>query len=445
MKSRRFVICDIEATGLDEDKDLIEIALITLEEDKVVDVYETLINPLRPVSEFIQNLTSISSRDLAVAPKFYDVADSIRMRIEGNTFVSHNTDFDLSLLQKKYLEMGQELKVKSYCTLKTSQQEIPGLSNYNLDALCSFFGIKIRERHRAIGDALATLELFKELRDLQYHAKPKILFLPHQEKFLKKIPKRSGLLTFKSAGEVMRIVPAFDMEKTARELLMVKPENLELLVKTDELQFESTGSALIAEFKKLHFIPHHAHWAVVIEEQRGEKRFVIKPFRKGIAGLWFFRDYREAKKKLGQLSSKLQGETYAYREGGKSKEEITRHNIQIEALAKDAKFPSEHLLIVGEGREMGERSLVLIRDGHVKGYGHSKAPLEELYQHPESYLTHKFSRHLGADLAAQKHLRILKNLRTKNESWRSLADYGKVGPTSETRHESKKVQIHKTL
>src|SRR5690554_6194193 len=98
---RRYIICDIEATGLDEDKEIIEIALITFQDEKVVDVYETLINPLRPVSEFIQNLTSISARELETAPKFYEVAEAIRMRLEGAVFVSHNTEFDLGLLQKK--------------------------------------------------------------------------------------------------------------------------------------------------------------------------------------------------------------------------------------------------------------------------------------------------------------------------------------------------------
>ena len=167
MGPKRYVICDIEATGLDSDRDLIEIALITWEEDRIIEVYETLINPMRPVPEFISNLTSISNRDLKEAPKFYEVADAIRMRLEGAVFVSHNTEFDLGLLRKKFQEMGQELKVKNFCTLKVAQLEIPGLSNYNLDALCNFFHIKITDRHRAIGDAKATLHLFKELMQLR--------------------------------------------------------------------------------------------------------------------------------------------------------------------------------------------------------------------------------------------------------------------------------------
>ena len=114
MNARRYVICDIEATGLDAECDLIEIALLTFEDGKVIDVYETLINPLKVIPEYITNLTTISNRDLKEAPKFYEIADAIRFRLEGAVFVSHNTEFDLGLLRKKYQEMGQELKVKNF-------------------------------------------------------------------------------------------------------------------------------------------------------------------------------------------------------------------------------------------------------------------------------------------------------------------------------------------
>src|SRR6187200_2794534 len=105
MNSRRYVICDIEATGLHEEKEIIEIALITYQDGKVTDVYETLINPLRPISSFIQDLTSISKRELEEAPKFYDVAEAIRLRLDGAVFVSHNTDFDYHLLRDNFARM----------------------------------------------------------------------------------------------------------------------------------------------------------------------------------------------------------------------------------------------------------------------------------------------------------------------------------------------------
>lgn len=428
MNSRRYVICDIEATGLDEDKDLIEIALITFQDDKVIDVYETLINPLRSVPEFIQNLTSISSRDLQSAPKFYEVADAIRMRLEGGVFVSHNTDFDLNLLKKKYHEMGQELKLKDFCTLKIAQDEIPGLKNYNLDALCSFFGIKIKERHRAIGDARATLELFKELQDLRFKVYPRAMFLPQHEKFLSKVTTRAGLLKFRDAeGKVIRLEAAFNCEQRARTLLEIKKENRELLSKTETLQFEVTGSALIAEIKKTLYRSARLDWMIVsLEMKRGEKVFKIRPYKKGLSGLWYFSSLQEAKRKLTYLNKQLLVDTYVYREGDKSKEEIIRNNQKVDILSKEGKFPADNLLILGEGRVIGEKTLILIRRGHVLGYGYSSASDDDIFEWPERFLTQRFNKHIGVNLVAMNYLRVLKNLRNKTEYWRSLSEHASM-------------------
>ncbi len=424
MGTKRYVICDIEATGLDSDRDLIEIALITWEDDKIVDIYETLINPLKPVPEFISNLTSISNRELKEAPKFYEIADSIRMRLEGAVFVSHNTDFDLGLLKKKYQEMGQELKVKNFCTLKVAQLEIPGLTSYNLEALCHFFRIKITDRHRAIGDARATLELFKELMQLRLKVYPKLLYLPHHERILKNIPHKSGLLYLKDEhNKVIEMEACFDLEKTARERLVVNETNREILINTKNIDFEVTGSALIAEFKKLLFYPYKPDWVIVIErKENGEDQFKVRPFKKNSSGLWYFRDFLQAKSMVKSLEKELFTEKFVHRDGPISKEEILKNNQRIERLSKDAKFPTENLIILGDGRKIGEKSFILVRNSHVLGYGYSEASEDEIFKYPEAFLKRRFFQHLGVDLATKKYIRILKNIRVKTESWRSLSE-----------------------
>ena len=424
MNSRRYVICDIEATGLHEEKEIIDIALITFEDGKVTDVYETLINPLTEVSDFIQDLTSISSRQLNEAPKFYDVADAIRMRLEGSVFVSHNTDFDFNLLRKKYQELGQDIKLKTFCTLKVAQHEIPGLSNYNLDALCHFFGIKIERRHRAIGDAEATLKLFNELFQLRLKTYPKILYLPHHEKQIKKMSSKSGLLAFKDhKGKVIHFEAAFNMEKRARELLEVKDVNRDLLIRTLTIEAESTGTPLIAEFKKLLYRPYGPHWIITcLTAGDGEKYFKILPYKKGISALWFYRDFMDARVKLKDLEKKLKTDVYFHREGGKSKEEILKMNQKVDLLAKEAKFPNENLIILGEGRSLGEKSFVLVRGGHVLGYGYGNESEQEIMAQPERYIERRFFQHLGVDLTTKRYLRELKHMRQKSDGWRSLAE-----------------------
>lgn len=424
MTPRRYVICDIEATGLDEHKEIIEIALITYEDGKVLEVYETLINPLRPISEFIQDLTSISSKDLQQAPKFYDVAEGIKRRLEGAVFVSHNTDFDLGLLRKKFEEMGESLKVKNFCTLKVAQIEIPGMKSYTLDALCSFFSIKMRNRHRAIGDAEATLELFKELLELRINkTEVKPLYLPHHEKLFKNVPHQAGVITLKDKkGKMVQMLACTFMDTELQKVLQVKQENKYLLERVEDLTWEATGSGLIAEFKRLMFYPYSPQWMIVVQElDSKEKAFKIRPYKKNFEALWYFKDYHEAKSIMRHLERELKDHKFIYRDGPKSKEEVMKHNQKLDQLSKSARFPTPHLIILGEGRSLGEKSFIHIRDNHVQGFGYSSGPEEAILKNPESFYERRLFRHLGSDLAAKHYIRVLKNMRHKHESWRSLA------------------------
>lgn len=424
MESRRYVICDIEATGLDENKEIIEIALITWQDGKILDVYETLINPLKNISDYIKDLTGVSAKELEHAPKFYEVADAIRMRLEGAMFVSHNTDFDYPLLRKKFEEMGQTLRLKSFCTLKVSHHEIPGMSSYSLDALCNFFRIKMTDRHRAIGDAKATLELFKELLKLRLKTYDKPLYLPKHQKILDNTPAKSGLLIFKNyEGQVIRMESAFNMQKAVKEILRIQPEKKAFLQECATVDIEASGIALIAEFKKLLHFPVRINWMIDLQQiNTGEKIFRVRPYKKNVPGLWYFEDYQDAKRKLKDLNSRLKDQVYLYREGGKSKEEILKHNQKVDVLSKDARFPSDNLVLVGEGRKLNERSFVLVRQGHVLGFGYTEASLEEIYSGPEKFMTQRFFKHLHVDLASKRYLMELKNVRSKNEGWRSLAE-----------------------
>ena len=104
---------------------------------------------------------------------------------------------------------------------------------------------------------------------------------------------------------------------------------------------------------------------------------------------------------------------------GKPREQMLmagRHTLKL------FRFPAENLIILGEGRIIGEKSLILVRGGHVLGHGYAEASDEEIFDHPESYITRRFFHHLGVNLATMKYLRVLKNLKQKQEVWRSLAE-----------------------
>jgi len=429
MNPRHYVICDIEATGLGPHKDIIEIALITYQNDEIKERYETLVNPLRPISEEISRLTGITNRELSLAPRFDEVAEKIRERLEGNIFVSHNTDFDLILLQEKFQELGIEFKTKSYCTLKMAEQEIPGLKSYSLDALCGFFHIKNHERHRAMGDAEAALKIFKELEKLKDNGhSSRSLYLPHHENVLKKIPGRAGVLKLIGEGEeVFKQQTTRNLLKKAEELLLVERKNKENLERTIAVKYEITGSALIAEILDYLENPFLPRFVInSIRRESGELEFKIFPYKKGKRGHWYFKNYFGAQKKLKALNQKLIDKKFIYREGGKSKEEILEHNQKVQDLVKETELPASDILIWGEGRELEEHSLILIRKGRVLGFGHSKASLEEIVKKPDSFITALLPPDVGITLIAVEYLRVIKNLKFKTESWRTLAENSRI-------------------
>ncbi|MFP5457658.1 MAG: PolC-type DNA polymerase III [Bacteriovoracia bacterium] len=415
----RYVIADIEATGLEADRQMIELALITFENGKVTDVFETLLNPLVPVSKFITDFTLINPRQIENAPKFYEVAERVQLRLEGAVFVSHKVEFDWPMLRDAFEQMGRPLKCKTLCTLKLSQELVPGLKSYALEDLCKFFHVKMKERHRALPDALATLELFKELKSLaagKGTSGPR--YLPHHESQLKKLPRRAGVLYCKDAkGIAFHIEATGDLSETALKLFAVRPEARDLLTRCEEIHFEVTGSELIAQFKKARFVPVRWQWMVRVSEINGEKYFQLAEFKAQDA-IWVFQTRQEAAKALRDLNKKLPKEEFAWREGGKTKQEIIEHNRVIDDIVREASFPCENLLFWGPGPTPELWSYVLVRQGRLWGHGTDPRHPDQVILDPESAVTRKQDKNL--ELLAIRYLREHRQKRHKVEAWREL-------------------------
>ena len=89
-----------------------------------------------------------------------------RLRVTKNSiFVAHNVNFDYRVLRKEFKSVGIEFLRKTLCTIKLSRKAFPLEKSYGLGKLTSRIGIKINNRHRAIGDAEATLKLFNMIRE----------------------------------------------------------------------------------------------------------------------------------------------------------------------------------------------------------------------------------------------------------------------------------------
>lgn len=160
----RFVAIDLETTGLMPSNDeIIEIGAVLFENGLVKDIYQSFINPGRPLPYIITSLTGITDRDLVGAPKFDEVSDELLAFIGELPIVGQNTSFDLGFL---VASGGVDFRFPGKTVLDTAElarifwAELP---RFSLGSLCSTFGVKLESAHRASDDAQATGEILVEM------------------------------------------------------------------------------------------------------------------------------------------------------------------------------------------------------------------------------------------------------------------------------------------
>ena len=165
-----FTIIDIETTGQSyKDGKITEIALYVHNGTRVVDSFSTLVNPGCAIPSFITRLTGIDNSMVANAPRFFEIAKKIVELTAGTTFVAHNASFDYKFIQEEFKRLGYDYKRKTMCTVKLSRKYLPGHASYSLGKLCDDLKIGIEGRHRAAGDALATVRLFELIMKKHIH------------------------------------------------------------------------------------------------------------------------------------------------------------------------------------------------------------------------------------------------------------------------------------
>ena len=159
-----YTIVDLEATGGKfNEESIIEIAIYKFDSVSITDRFISLVNPEKEIHPYVEKLTGISSKMLKTAPKFHEIAKRIIEITSESILVAHNAQFDYRILQLEFKRLGFDFSMKSICTVILSQELLSDQQSYKLGRLSRSLGIPIKDRHRASGDALATVELFKIL------------------------------------------------------------------------------------------------------------------------------------------------------------------------------------------------------------------------------------------------------------------------------------------
>jgi DNA polymerase III epsilon subunit family exonuclease len=166
-----FVIVDLETTGSSPKKGaaITEIGAVKVKSGQYLGNFESFVNPLTSIPEYITQMTGITDLMLAKAPVIDEILPAF-LEFAGSTeqtiIVAHNAPFDLSFLKSAAKELDLDWpKFKTLDTVTIARQVLSkeDVPNCKLSTLAQFFGTKTEPNHRALDDAKATTEILHGL------------------------------------------------------------------------------------------------------------------------------------------------------------------------------------------------------------------------------------------------------------------------------------------
>ncbi|MCL2770911.1 MAG: exonuclease domain-containing protein [Firmicutes bacterium] len=167
LKANTVVVLDFETTGLSSaTAEVIEIGAVKIVEGKIVETFSSLIRPSKyEIMEDTRKIHGITNEAVKDAPYFKDVVLDFLLFSRGAVLAGHNIiSFDLNFLSQQSKELGIDYEELIDCvssqkyldTLKIAPRAFPSLKSYKLDRVLKELGLKNKNAHRALDDALAT-------------------------------------------------------------------------------------------------------------------------------------------------------------------------------------------------------------------------------------------------------------------------------------------------
>lgn len=408
-----YTILDIETTGGKfNEEGITEIAIHKFDGHEVVDKFISLVNPEKEIQPFVVKLTGINNKMLRTAPKFHEIAKRIVEITKDTIIIAHNAQFDYRILRTEFRRLGYNFERKTLCTVELSQRLLPEAESYSLGKLVRSLGIAVSDRHRANGDALATLKLFKLLlnKDLDKSILKTVVkaetlgeLSPRQLDIIDVLPSETGIYYMHNKdGDIIYIGKSNNIKKRVNKHFTQSGDRARKLQKeTKKVTFEKTGSELFALLKeheelrrnkpKFNQRPKsrlfsHGLYQTVSEE--GYITFHCAAINaKGSTGLiTTFNSIigsENLKYKITNefnLCDKLNGLSEAKTNCSKytdnkcngaciNKEDTIAYNTRALAAIEKYSIINKDIILVEKGREVGEYSAILIQDGQFKGMG----------------------------------------------------------------------------
>lgn len=407
-----YAILDIETTGGKYNEEgITEIAIYKFDGHKVVDQFISLVNPEQPIQPFVVGLTGINNEMLRNAPKFFEVAKRIVEITSDCIVVAHNAKFDHRILRLEFRRLGFDYERKTLCTVELSKKLIPDQDSYSLGKLVRALGIPLSDRHRASGDAQATVKLFKMLlnKDIQKNIlKESVKNEPSRQldtkliQMIEELPATTGVYYFHNEeSEIIYIGKSKNIRKRVNQhFTNDHHKSREIQKAVASVSFEVTGNELIALLKENEEIKHNkpkynktltkSIFNYALYQFKDEDGYINLKIGKADArkkNITTFTGLQQAKSVLHNIVetyglclhlSSLQsgsGNCFNYSvktcKGACIKAECpSEYNERIFEMIAKFSYQDQNILIIDRGRDIDEKSALLVEDGIFKGIGY---------------------------------------------------------------------------
>jgi len=410
-----FAIVDIETTGGSARHEKItEIAIYLHDGEKITGEYVSLVNPERNIPYFITNLTGITNEMVENAPRFFEIAKKIIELTEGRTFVAHNARFDYSFIREEFKSLGYNYKRNIADTVTLSRKLLPGHRSYSLGNICKDMKIEITNRHRAAGDALATVRLLELLLEKDREINGKKSSLLRNTKIAKlnpkldiskieMIPEEPGVYYFyNEEKELIYIGKSRNLQQRISTHLSNNSTNraMEMRDHIADIGWEITGSELIALLRESFEIKDNKpfynraqkrsgfQWGIfTFTDKDGFINYSYGVINSDENPISVFTSKDKAKSKLESLVStyklcqkltglyETRGPCFQYHVGiclGAccGKESAADYNERALRATEEFIFTRHNFFIIDKGRDNEEKCAVKIVNGKYAGYGY---------------------------------------------------------------------------
>ncbi|MAN29125.1 MULTISPECIES: exonuclease domain-containing protein [Mesonia] len=407
-----YAIVDIETTGGKYNEEgVTEIAIYKFDGHKVVDQFTSLVNPERPIQPFVVNLTGINNEMLRNAPKFYEVAKRIVEITTDCTIVAHNAKFDYRIMRLEFRRLGYEFQRQSICTVELSKKLIPNMPSYSLGKLVKNLGIPLTDRHRASGDALATVKLFKLLlqKDSQkeiithsVRSNPKIHLDTKLIRIIDELPSSTGVYYMHNEeGDVIYIGKSKNIKKRINQHFTSdnhKSKKIQKEVYT--VTYENTGNELLALLKENEEIKKNkpkynralkkdifSYALYQSKDKKGYLQFKIGKASPDKENITTFTNSAQAKSTMERIVEEFelcQKHTGLHKTSGScfnysikecygacvGEESVEDYNQRARQVIDKYSYENKNMLVIDRGRDVDEKSVILIEDGKFCGMGY---------------------------------------------------------------------------